>query len=269
MLRHRADARTVGYMAAATLIAVVHWTAPTFHPVLLAAAVVMAFAIAAMNHNHSHFPMWRGASLNRLTDYWFTIFNGHPGFAFQPMHVAGHHRFHNTRPDPTRTDRFRAGNDLVGLLRHPFEFAWVAVPLVARHAGELRRRDPRGFWWAVSHYAVLATVDGAALAWDPARALYCVVLPQAAALFFLLVSNYLQHAAAVADSEYDHARNFTGLINPLFFNVGYHTAHHHFPDAHWSELPAAHARIASRISPALLERSFVAYCTRVFVLGKP
>ena len=268
LLRHPADRRTVAYMALASALVCVHWAQPALDPALLAASVAMAFAVAAMNHNHAHFPIWHGRAMNRLTDAWFTLFQGHPGFAFEVMHAASHHRFRGNRHDPTRPDRFRRGNDLTGLLRHPFEFALVAAPWVVRHARALRRGDRARFRGAVAHYLLLLAVDGAALAVDAPRALYCILVPQAAALFFLLASNYLQHAGALADSEYDHSRNFVGAINALFFNVGYHTAHHHFSELHWSELPQAHARLVPRISPALIEKSFVWYCARVFVLGR-
>jgi fatty acid desaturase len=92
-------------------------------------------------------------------------------------------------------------------------------------------------------------------------------LPQAAALFWLLASNYLQHAHARGDSEFAHSRNFLGGVNQLGFNVGYHSAHHHDPDRHWSELPELHARIAHRIPSRLLEPGLLPYMTRVFVLA--
>jgi fatty acid desaturase len=268
LLAHPADRRTVAYMAAASGVAAAQWSAESFSPALFAASLALAFAVAVMNHNHSHRPLWRAPALNRITDFWFTLFQGHPGFAFEPMHVAFHHRFHNAPGDPTRTDRFRRGNDFAGLLRHPFDFARVAAPIIAAHARRLWDEDRAQLGWVASHYALLLAVDGVALAVDAPRALYCVLAPQAAALYFLLVSNYLQHAQTAGDSEFDHSRNFTGLINRFFFNVGYHTAHHHFGDLHWSELGRAHARIRDNISASLNEQSFVWYCARVFLLRR-
>jgi len=268
---HPADRRSFAYITAITAVAVLHWRLDQWSAGLFAVSIAGAFAVSTMHHNHSHYPIWRSRALNLLTDYWFTFFQGHPGFAFQPLHVGSHHEFHNGRRDLTRTYRFRDGNDLTGLLRHPFEFSVVALGEMAAYL--------RGRWSAtrlalllpLSHYALLLTLDTALACLDWRRALYCVLLPQLAALFFLLASNYLQHAGAQGESEWNHSRNFLGWINPLFFNVGYHTAHHFQPDAHWSELPAIHRSIEIRISRALVEPTFSGYCWKNFLLhrGRP
>ena len=70
------------------------------------------------------------------------------------------------------------------------------------------------------------------------------------------------------ERRFDYARNFEGLLNPLFFNIGLHTAHHENPHAHWSELQQLHARhYRDRVHPALNEGGLVPYMLRVYVLG--
>ena len=267
MLAHRADRRTLLYMAAATALPLLQWTGERFQPLLFAASLVAAFAVGVMHHNHQHTPLWRAAWLNRLTDYWFTLFQGHPGFAFGPSHLGNHHVHRNGPADHTRTWRGRDDNSLLGLAAHPVLFAWRIAPVLQAHLAALWRGQRPAFWRAMRHYAVLAAAIGAALAADPARAVLFVLLPQAVALFFLLLSNYLQHAHADGGSAWNHSRNFLGLVNPLFFNVGYHTAHHLDGNLHWSALPELHRRIAPRIDPRLVEPGLGTYCLRVFVLG--
>jgi fatty acid desaturase len=267
VLRNRADLRTLAYMAVASALPVLQWNAASFQPLLFAAALVMAAAIGVMHHNHQHVPLWRSPALNALTDAWFTLFQGHPGFIFRPAHLDNHHVYRNGAQDYTRTWRWHDGNSLAGFIAHPVQFAVLIAPVLARHLALLWRRERARCWLAAGHYALLAAVTGAALAADWAKAVLFVLLPQAAALFFLLVSNYLQHAHADERSPWNHSRNFLGWVNPLLFNIGYHTAHHLRGDAHWSELPRLHAAIAHRIDPRLIERSLARYCLRVFVLG--
>lgn len=267
MLRNRADLRTLAYLAAASALPVAQWTAESFQPLLFAASIVMAFAVGVMHHNHQHAPLWRARALNELTDCWFTLFQGHPGYAFGPSHLRNHHRHRNGALDYTRTWRRHDGNSLLGLVAHPAQFAATIAPVLGRHLARSWRLRRAQFWRAAGHYALLAAVTGAALAADWAKAVLFVLLPQAAALFFLLVSNYLQHAHADERSAWNHSRNFLGWVNPLFFNVGYHTAHHLHAGAHWSELPRLHAAIAPRIDPRLIEPGLAHYCLRVFLLG--
>ncbi|MDQ8034224.1 MAG: fatty acid desaturase, partial [Bordetella sp.] len=66
----------------------------------------------------------------------------------------------------------------------------------------------------------------------------------------------------------DYARNFEGLVNPLLFNIGLHTAHHENPRAHWSDLTRLHReQYRDRVAPELNERGLVPYMLRVFVLA--
>jgi hypothetical protein len=127
----------------------------------------------------------------------------------------------------------------------------------------------RSFALPISHYLLLALIDLSLLWLDWKAAIYCLLLPQAAAMFFLLASNYFQHAGAAGESDFNHSRNFGGAINPLFFNVGFHTAHHHDADCHWSGLASVHDQIVEKISPTLMEPSFLGYCWRTFVLHRP
>ena len=68
LLAHRADRRTVAAMALATTVAIVHWSLAEFSPWLFALAMLCAFQVTCMNHNHSHRPLWRSRLLNRLSD---------------------------------------------------------------------------------------------------------------------------------------------------------------------------------------------------------
>lgn len=254
-------------MAAATLVFAAQWVAEEFHLPLFCASIALAFAVSQMHHNHQHQPLWSSAALNHATDVWFTLFQGHPGFVFGPTHRDNHHRYRNGARDYTRTWRRHDGNSLVGLAAHPAQFAVVIAPIVLRHLGALWRRQRSAFWQAAAHYAALGGALTAAFHADAQKTVLFVLVPQLSALFFLLVSNYLQHAHTDERSAWNHSRNFLGAVNPLCFNVGYHTAHHENGELHWSELPQAHARIAHRIDPRLIERSFSGYCLRVFVLG--
>lgn len=267
MLNHRADWQTVLYLLAALALPLLQWQLETVNPILFLTSLAMAFAVGAMHHNHSHVPIWRSGMLNHLTDYCFTLLQGHPGYVFFPAHLDNHHRYVNRAEDYTRTYRRRDDNNLIGLALHPLESAWTLLPVVKEFLHVLWHERRTRFWKIFAHYLFLVGCIAIAFAIDWYKALLFVVTPQLAALFFLLASNYFQHAHTDETSSYSHSRNFLGWINPLFFNVGYHTAHHQDDRVHWSCLPQVHERISDRIDPRLIEKSFAWYCLRVFVLG--
>ncbi len=76
--------------------------------------------------------------------------------------------------------------------------------------------------------------------------------PGALRRWSMIFINYIQHVHCDPWSEHNHSRNFVSKLgNFLVFNNGYHTAHHESAGLHWSKLPAAHAKIAHLIDPAL------------------
>ena len=84
----------------------------------------------------------------------------------------------------------------------------------------------------------------------------------------IMFFNFIQHVHTDAWSDHDHSRNFTGrMFNFLFFNNGYHTAHHNEPGLHWSELPLAHAKIAGTINPELNEKNLAWFMIRQYLLS--
>lgn len=267
MLLYRADWQTLLYMASATALLGFQWQRDTFSPILFALQLALAFATSIMHHNHRHLPMWRAPLLNRLSDGWFTAFQGQPGIVFDLCHNENHHRYCNGPADYTRTYRYHDDNTLVGLIRHPFESALTLTPIIVRYVVQLRHTDPAAFRSVLLDYAWLAIFTLGAVALDPHKALLYVLIPQAFALFWLLAANYLQHAHTDEQNRFRAARNFLGLVNPLCFNIGLHTAHHLDGRQHWSELPATHRKIAHAIDKRLIEPSLTGYFLRVLTLG--
>jgi fatty acid desaturase len=108
---------------------------------------------------------------------------------------------------------------------------------------------------------------GIALLIDWRKALYFVIIPQQISLFSVLIFNYVQHVHANEESEWNHSRNFTGLLNFMLFNNGYHTIHHETAGLHWSQVPEEHKKIEHLIDSSLKERSFWWYIFRNYMLG--
>jgi hypothetical protein len=268
LLRHRRDLQSLAYLVAVPALAAWQWR-HGFDAWLYAPMLLLWIGIGVIHHHHAHLPMWQRRPLNRGTDLALALLQGHPTYAFAATHNANHHRHRHGPGDWARTYRFAGGdsNHALGYLLHPVQAACALYPHFLAHLARMRVHRPGVWRWALLQYALVGASWAVLLALDAPKAALYVLLPQLVALHALLGANYFQHAHADGRSRWNYARNFTGAVNLLYFNIGLHTAHHEHPRAHWSRMPALHAQLRHRVDPALEERSLVAYVLRVMVLS--
>ncbi len=267
-LRHARDLQSVAYLVVVPALALRQWQ-HGFDAWLYAAMVTLWIGIGVIHHHHAHRPMWHARRINRATDLWLAVLQGHPTYAFAATHNANHHRHRHGAGDWARTYRFGGGdrNDAFGWLLHPVQAGCALYPHFIAHLMRMRCRKPGVWRWALLQYTLVGVSWFALLAIDWHSALLYVALPQLIAMHALLGANYLQHAHADGASRWHYARNFTGAVNALYFNIGFHTAHHEHARAHWSRMPALHRALQAKLHPALQERSVVLYLLRVMALG--
>lgn len=267
MLRYKADRRTLAYMAVTTTLFFFLWISDGFNPWLYVIYLFLSVAVTVIAHNHNHLPIFRKKSLNTITDYWLTVFYGFPAFAWIPTHNMNHHALNNREGDYTITYRLTEHNHLLMLLLYPSVSSFYQQKPIRDYLRSLKANNKRKYWLAIMQYVFLAMWIVVGLVIDWQKALLYIVLPQQFGLFSVLVFNYVQHVHADEESEFNHSRNFTGFLNVLLFNNGYHTVHHDKAGTHWSKTPQLHADIADKIDPDLNERSFWWYITRVYFLS--
>ena len=275
-LRSRRDLQALAYLIALPALAAWQWVHGFWWPAY-GLMLFLTLGVGVIHHNHTHLRMWRGRRsrvANRLTDFALTLLQGHPTFVFWPAHVANHHRHRHGPLDAARTYRFWGGdsNNLAGYLLHPLQAAWVLYPIFIGWLVQLRRAAPGAFKYCLLQYGAWLGLWALLLAIDWRRALLFVIVPQLHGLHWLLATNYLQHAhadgSAPAGAALNYARNFEGLLNPLLFNIGLHTAHHECPHAHWSELTQLHRlHYRHRVDPRLNEGGLLPYMLRVYLLS--
>ena len=266
-LTHKADCRTLSYMTVATALLIVQWNLPAIQPVLYLWFLFMAVSVAIIAHNHNHVPIWKARFVNILTDYWLTLFYGFPAFGWIPTHNKNHHFLNNKKGDYTLTYRFSEKNNIFTLLSYPSISSYFQQKPIADYLRTLWRSNRPKFYLAASQYVVLGLYYAVAVFVNWKKAILFIVIPHQVSLLSVLIFNYVQHVHTDEESEYNHARNFVGLINLTLFNNGYHTIHHKAPGIHWSETPAAQKEIQDRIDPSLNERSFWWFIMRVYLLA--
>lgn len=267
MLLNRRDWQSLAYLLAQPALAAWQWQ-HGFSWLLYGVMLFLTLGIGVIHHNHTHRRMWRNKRLNRMTDLWLTVLQGHPTFVFYPAHVANHHRYRHGPRDLARTYRFGGdSNHLWGYLIHPAQAIAVLYPHFLHWLGTLYHRQ-RGAWrYCMTQYLAVLVSWGILAVLDWQKWLLFVLLPQLHGLHWLLATNYLQHAHADGSSRVNYARNFEGWLNPLLFNIGLHTAHHEHPRAHWSELSTLHQHYRGQVHPRLLAGGLLPYMFRTYILS--
>ncbi len=266
-LKNNEDIKSLVYIVITTTMLLAQWLWIGLNPFFYTWYLFMAVSVSVMTHNHNHLPMWNSKKMNLLTDWWLTVFYGFPIFAWIPTHNKNHHRFNNREGDDSITYRISERNNFLTLVSYPTISGYYQQRAIKEYLKDLKTKNREKFWKSISQYAVLVLWIAVAFIVDWEKALLFVIIPQQVSLFSVLIFNYVQHVHADEESEWNHSRNFTGFLNVLLFNNGYHTIHHHKAGLHWSAVPEAHKEIESKINPILLERSFWWYIFRSYILS--
>lgn len=272
-MRNLRDWQSILYLLLLPVLVAWQWLTG-FHWLLYGAVLFLTLGVGVIHHNHAHLHLWHSRKLNRLTDLWLCLLQGHPTFVFYPAHIANHHRYNHTQKDITRTYGFSwpgargDTNHLLGYLLHPLQAVWVLYPLFIAWIRRNFCRRRGYFYYVLLQYAVVLSAWILLAAMDWKKWLLLVLVPQLHGLHWLLATNYLQHAHADGSGKgFNFARNFEGWVNPLLFNIGLHTAHHKYPRAHWSELALLHEQYRPLVDARLNEPSLIGYMWRTYILG--
>ena len=232
------------------------------------ALLFFAIGIQVIHHNHVHLGIWWNKRANYLTNLAISILTAIPSAMVIGGHIKNHHVHQHGPQDHTRTYRFGGDhNHLFGYLLHPFQAFSVLIP---EFWHEFKDGWPKRTRFA-KELAVEVTLIGAIwillLILDWQKFLGLVLVPQLFGLHWFLGANYLQHAHCDDGSKVNYARNFTGAVNWIWFNIGFHTAHHDHPKIHWTQLRQVHEGKADSIDPRLNCNSFVGYVVGNFLLS--
>jgi beta-carotene hydroxylase len=266
MLNYKADLRSCLYMLLTSFLLYYQWNYG-FNIWIYIVYLFFSISVSVMTHNHQHLNMWKSKFLNILTDLWLTVFYGVPIYTWIPTHNRNHHKYVNREGDVTATYRHTEENDLLSLLSYPSVSGYNQIKeSIVPYMKKLKETDKSTYYQNVLQMVVLAAWILGFLILDWQQAILYIIIPQQVSAFTVLTFNYVQHVHADEESKYNHSRNFMGL-NLLLFNNGYHTAHHERAAIHWSLLPDEHAKIANEIDKELIEKTFLGFIFRSYIMG--
>jgi len=275
--RYRADYRTLFWALLMPIAGLAQYARPDLIPFLSPLSCYLALSAGVIAHNHNHCPTFKSRRMNNLFGGWLSVFYGYPTFVWVPTHNLNHHKLVNKAGDATITWRYTNRHNALVAFTYFFVSAYFQrVPINAyiRKA----RRDNRPLFrlillqylgWVGAHAFLIALAVAKFGAWRGIEVwIFAFGLPAFFALWTIMLFNYIQHVHTDPWSEHNHSRSFTGkLLNFFLFNNGLHAVHHEHAGAHWSTLPALHAKIEAEIHPELRTRSFFWFFFRNYVLA--
>jgi beta-carotene hydroxylase len=289
--RYSADYRSILWALAMPVVAFAQYARPDLWPFLLPVGMYLALAAGVMAHNHNHCPTFKSRRMNSVWAGWLSLFYGYPTFAWIPTHNLNHHKFVNRAGDATITWRHTNKHNALVAITYFFVSAYWQSGPIKQFIAKAKLKNPSLYRtiigqyvvWAGFHVSMFAAAIGlsyvrAQAAGDPSWGaiighgafLFTVAfaVPAFFALWTIMFFNYAQHVHTDPWSEHDHSRSFTGpLLNFLLFNNGLHAVHHENAGLHWSLAKAAHAKVADKINPELLQPSLWPWIVKTYFLA--
>lgn len=284
--RNSADYRTILWALLMPAVLIAQYANPKLLPYLAPLSFYFAMAAGTMAHNHNHCPTFKSKRMNSFYANWISVFYGYPSFAWVPTHNLNHHKHVNREGDATITWRHTNRNTWYVAISYFFISSYYQSTPIKQYLKKAKEANPRLYNQIRRQYAIWISMLVGTLAlaiylygpWSLGELLhgprlglklwlFAFGLPSIFGPWSMMWFNYMQHVHCDPWSKHNHSRNITGRIfNFLVFNNGFHTVHHENPGAHWTTLPALHAKIAHEIDPALNRWSFWWWVFRGYVI---
>jgi beta-carotene hydroxylase len=268
-LRYAADWRSLTLLAALIAILVAQWTGWARHWALQIVAAVLAFVACVIKHNHIHCRTFYSSSWNRVFEHVLGFCTGQPTTAIISIHNDRHHREPQSERDCVRSSLVNFRSNVANLLLFPIAAVRAVHRNKASDLTEWKRQRPYLYRRLVYERVVLISAVAALVMIDWRATVFYLGVPWIFGQWCIVAINLIQHQNCDHASSHNHSRNFTGpILNWIFLNNGFHTAHHLRPALHWSLLPEFHElEVAPLVRTELNERSFLPFLLR-FLIGK-
>lgn len=257
LLRHRADLRTLLFVAIALFLAAGNWTGMLRNFMSVPMGCAFAFVSCIAAHNQMHLPAFRNRLWNSNYQIALALAIGQPPTGIITAHNERHHKHAESDLDFVRTNLVRFRWNALNILFFPFASIAAMYREKPDDLSEWKVKRPHLYRQAVLERSVFYAALLILLIADWRATILFLILPWICAQLALVGVNLLQHQDCESGSEHDHSRNLTGkAANFFLLNNGYHTAHHIRPAMHWSRLPEFHDHeVAPKMNPGLNHRT--------------
>ena len=200
-------------------------------------------AVSTVVHNQSHVGMFKSRALNRFVELLMFLQTGMYTTKFALHHNCGHHlHYRNPKLDPStwvKADGLVMSRPAY-IAHYFFTYNYHVIRIGKAHRHLLIQCALQ----VTLSYVLLAAIFYA----NPVSAAIFFIAPILLVWLNFIHLTYDDHVDLFSEDPYAASHTKTNrLLNVVFFNNGYHLAHHLRPGLHWAKLPEFHRQIAPRI----------------------
>ena len=206
------------------------------------------FALNDMNfllHQHVHCPITSSKIQNTVLDWLLSIVTGMCAYNWRQQHVLRHHHNDNSWGGST-TWEFSKNTFLrstVYSLKKSAAMYWYPLKEAAIKSLSKQQTGPINYKKAMTQHCVTGIMMICLIYLEP----YFYISYYFFVYFFTTKTDYDNHVGC-DDSHYGFSNNtMNETYNIVRNNFGFHTAHHYYPKAHWTQLPELHKKIFPNI----------------------
>jgi len=199
--------------------------------------------MCSWNHHHQHTAVFKNKTMNRILEFFYALHTGAITNLWVLHHNLGHHRHYlNQELDQSRWKK-KCGSKM-GYWRYSLEVTITAY-YRAWLVGNKHKKQQKEF---LTFGLITLFIISLLTFYNPINSLFLFILPMITSLFLTSQATYKHHVGLDTNDKY--AASYTDINtfwNIVTGNLGYHTAHHVKPNAHWSDLPKVHAEMLEKI----------------------
>lgn len=182
----------------------------------------------------------------RYVEFFLGFFYGNVPELDRTVHVRLHHKENSGPDDTTSTIRYDRTSKL-DFLWYLSDNIWTVVGLTPYLYFEARGEDEnrRRMLWGITLYTIFFA---AVFTYNWRIGLAYVLVPVLVMNFIMAMTAWVQHAFYDEERPEDYFANTVTVYDEVnFMNEGYHLSHHHRSGLHWTEMPAHHEHISSKM----------------------
>lgn len=219
-----------------------------WHAIIIGLCMVMLLGTtAAFNHYHQHHPTFTSPFLNRAIEVIFGLQTGLTTNMWVIHHNIGHHKYYlNQNLDAARWCVDNKPLDKTAFAIYHFINGFKQIKEIGKTYPGLYKTYLQG---RVIYYLAIVSL----LYYFGLNYIFIILIPSLIIAYYTIETTWHHHAGLETTNHYVASRNnLSFLYNFRTCNLGYHTAHHVHPTAHWSTLPKIHDQIKSQIPDSLI-----------------